>query len=244
MLSPVNQESRRMPAPLQTHPERNSIRLKLRENVLLTHLDASVHAELAALLAVVDGHRGDFLLRQGDRELRQYFVLDGLLKRTVTSTDGREMTLRFATERDMETGYDAWRLGTPALHSVVCVTKARVAYLPIVAWSAFLDRHRKAKQVFEECVMRVSNAMMGHAVTLHLLDAPGRVQDFSFRHPQLMDCLPQKELAAHLNLSAETLCRLVRRHKPPPLRHGRGLQALHANGADALCRVATSPCPF
>lgn len=197
--------------PLLTHPERNYIRLQLQENVLLAQLDASAHAELVALLAVFDCHRGEFLQRQGDRELRQYFVLDGLLKRIVTSNDGKEMTLRFAKERDMETSYDAWRLETPALHSVVCVTKARVACLPIVEWSAFLDRHPKAKQVFEDCVMRMTSAMMGHAVSLHMLDAPGRVHDFSFRNPELMDCLPQKELASHLNLSAETLCRLVRR---------------------------------
>ena len=198
---------------LHAHPERNTIRLQLRQNILLADLEESIHAELEGLLVVDDRHRGEFLLQQGDRELRQYFVLDGVLKRIVASTEGRELTLRFAAERDMETCYEAWRLGTPSPYSVVCVTKARVASLSMKEWSDFLARHPRALHVFEDCVMRTTSAMMGHTITLHLLDAPGRVHDFSYKHPQLTSRLPQKELASHLNLSAETLCRLVRRPK-------------------------------
>ena len=41
------------------------------------------------------------------------------------------MILRFADERDMETSYAAWRLGTPTPYGIVCVTKARVARMPL-----------------------------------------------------------------------------------------------------------------
>jgi CRP-like cAMP-binding protein len=198
---------------LHIHPERNTIRLQLKQNILLADLDEGMLTELADLVSVDDRHRGDFLLRQGDRELRQYFVLDGLLKRIVASTEGRELTLRFAAERDMETSYEAWQLGTSSPYSVVCVTKARVASLSMKEWSDFLGRRPRALRVFEDCVTRMTSAMMGHAIALHLLDAPGRVHDFSCRYPQLTDRLPQKELASHLNLAAETLCRLVRRPK-------------------------------
>jgi len=41
-----------------------------------------------------------------------------------------------------------------------------------------------------------------------LLDAPGRVHRFVRKHPDLVDRIPQKQLASYLNLSAETLSRL------------------------------------
>jgi cytochrome oxidase Cu insertion factor (SCO1/SenC/PrrC family) len=54
---------------------------------------------------------------------------------------------------------------------------------------------------------------MAHTITLHLLDAPGRVHRFVRKHGELFDRIPKKELAAYLNLSAETLSRLKQRGK-------------------------------
>jgi hypothetical protein len=54
---------------------------------------------------------------------------------------------------------------------------------------------------------------MSHTITLHLLDAPGRVHRFMRKHPDLADRIPQKDLATYLNLSAETLSRLKHQGK-------------------------------
>ena len=194
---------------LAQHPERNVIRLQLKQNLVLQGLSEQDRAELEPHLAIADGNKGDFLLHQGVREMTQYFILDGILKRVVSNAEGKEMILRFADERDMETSYAAWRLGTPTPYGIVCVTKARVARMPMETWVAFLDARAQAKQEFEYFVMRVMSEIMAHTITLHLLDAPGRVQRFLRKHPELQDRIPQKELASYLNLSAETLSRLM-----------------------------------
>ncbi|HEY5322848.1 MAG TPA: Crp/Fnr family transcriptional regulator [Caldimonas sp.] len=193
---------------LRDHPERNVIRLQLKQNVVLQGLDDEDFAELEPHLVIVDGHKGDFLLYQGVREMEQYFVLDGILKRVVSNKEGKEMILRFADEREMETSYAAWRLGTPTPYGIVCVTKARVARLPLEKWVAFLEERSEAKNLFEYSVMRGMSEIMAHTITLHLLDAPGRLHRFLRKHPRLVDRIPGKELAAYLNLSAETLSRL------------------------------------
>ena len=196
---------------LSNHPERNSIRLQLKCDALLDGLDEAAHAELAQMLVVQEGHRGDVLLRQGERELSHFFVLDGLLKRVVTSDEGREMALRFTDAGDIESCYEAWQQRAGAAYSIVCARRTRVASLPMSAWCDFLARHPRARQAFQERIVQIGAAIVEHAVALLLLDAPGRVHRFSGRHPELVDRLPQKDLAAHLNLSAETLCRLSRR---------------------------------
>ena len=193
---------------LGDHPERNVIRLQLKQNVVLQALDDEDRAELEPHLVIVDGHKGDFLLYQGVREMEQYFILDGILKRVVQNKEGKEMILRFADEREMETSYAAWRLGTPTPYGIVCVTKARVARLPLEQWVAFLEQRSQAKEMFEYCVMKGMSEIMAHTITLHLLDAPGRLHRFLRKHPKLVDRIPGKELAAYLNLSAETLSRL------------------------------------
>ncbi|MCE9661787.1 MAG: Crp/Fnr family transcriptional regulator [Burkholderiales bacterium] len=193
---------------LGDHPERNVIRLQLKQNVVLQGLDDDDRAELEPHLVIVDGHKGDFLLYQGVREMEQYFILDGILKRVVQNKEGKEMILRFADEHEMETSYAAWRLGTPTPYGIVCVTKARVARMPLEKWVAFLEKRAAAKELFEYSVMRGMSEIMAHTITLHLLDAPGRLHRFLRKHPKLVDRIPGKELAAYLNLSAETLSRL------------------------------------
>jgi CRP-like cAMP-binding protein len=203
-----------MPAiPIDSHPERNVIRVQLAQNCVLKEMSEGERKELERHLEVVDCAKGESLLEQGVHEMEQYFVLDGILKRVVTNAEGREMILRFADERDIETSYAAWRLNTPTPYSIACVMKARVAKLPMPTWVAFIDRHPKFKATFEHEVMRLMSEIMAHTITLHLLDAPGRVRRFERKHPELTERIPKKELAAYLNLSAETLSRLKQRGK-------------------------------
>lgn len=198
---------------IDTHPERNVIRVQLRNNLVLKEMTEAERSELDEQLTIVDAGKGDVLLHQGVHEMEQYFVLDGVLKRVVTNADAKEMILRFADEQDVETSYAAWRLNTPTPYSIVCVSKARVAKLPMPAWVAFLDRHPRFKVTFEYEVMRLMSEIMAHTITLHLLDGPGRVHRFERKHPELAERIPRKELAAYLNLSAETLSRLKQRGK-------------------------------
>jgi CRP-like cAMP-binding protein len=198
---------------IENHPERNVIRVQLAHNVVLKGMTVAQMAELEPHLVVVDCQKGEALLHQGVHEMEQYFILEGILKRVVANQEAKEMILRFADEGQMETSYAAWRLGTPAPYSIVCVTRARVAKLPLREWSAFIDKHPGLKQAFEYDVMHVMSEIMAHTITLHLLDAPGRVKRFLRKHADLAERMPKKELASYLNLSAETLSRLKQRGK-------------------------------
>jgi CRP-like cAMP-binding protein len=198
---------------LAHHSERNVIRLQLKQNEILRELNDDDRAELEQHLTIFDGNKGDFLLYQGVHEMEQYFIIDGILKRVVANKDGKEMILRFADERDIETSYAAWRLGTPAPYGIVCVTKVRIARMPLKDWAAFLESRPGAKAAFEFDVMRIMSEIMAHTITLHLLDAPGRVHRFVRKHPELVDRIPQKQLASFLNLSPETLSRLRQKGK-------------------------------
>jgi CRP/FNR family transcriptional regulator, dissimilatory nitrate respiration regulator len=193
---------------LVAHPQRNAIRQLLRENQVLAGMTSAQWNELERLLVLADYRKGEPLVRQGDEEMEQFFILEGMLKRVVSNPEGREMILRFAAETEMDTSYAAWRLRTPVPYSIVAVTKVRTAELPMPLWAEFLERHPDVKLRFEYEVMKLMSEVMAHSITLHLLDAPGRLLRFQRKHPELAGRIPKKELAAYLNLTPETLSRL------------------------------------
>jgi CRP/FNR family transcriptional regulator, dissimilatory nitrate respiration regulator len=193
---------------IAAHLQRNTIRVQLRQSHVLKNLDAKLWDELEPKLEIIDFPKGSMLVTQGSGEMEQFFILEGILKRVVGNSDGKEMILRLAAETDMDTSYAAWRLKTPTPYSIVALTNARVAKIPMETWVEFLDRSPKLKNSFEFEIMQLMSEVMAHTITLHLLDAPGRLARFSRKHAALMERIPKKELAAYLNITPETLSRV------------------------------------
>ncbi len=193
---------------LARHAEAKIVRLQLRQNVVLRPITREQWDELEPLLEITDYTKGALLENQGDSSMQQYFILDGILKRVVSNAAGKEMILRFAAETEIDTSYAAWRLKTPMPYSILAVTRVRTAQLSMEEWAAFVERHPPIKSQFEFEVMKLMSEVMAHTITLHLLDAPGRVARFMRKHAALIERVPKKELASYLNLSPETLSRL------------------------------------
>lgn len=198
--------------PLEQHPLQRCLLSLLQKNIALQHLDGVGLHTLGNILSIVEIDKDGALLNQGCRDMSQFFILEGLLKRVVTNKQGKEMTLRITRAGEFETCYAAWSLGTRAPYSILALKRTIVAKCPMASWKHFLDDHAPLKHDFEYQVMRHMSDIMAHTITLHLLDAAGRMARFQRKHPELLDLLSKRELAQYLNIAPETLSRLI--HHP------------------------------
>ena len=185
------------------HPEQDVIRLQLKQNVVLQGLGDDDRAESSSShLVVTDGNKGDVLVRQGAREMEQYFILDGTLKRVVANKGGREMILRFSAGGDMETSYAAWRLGTPTPYGVVCMTRARVARMPLEVWADFITARRGQEGVR---VQRHERDERDHGAHDHA--APARCAGASRALPAQAAAAGRPDSAEGAGVLPEPVCR-------------------------------------
>ncbi len=197
--------------PLLAHPDLARIRSRLRKNRVLRVLSPSQWAELEPLLVVSRYGKNEALVRQGEREMRQLFILEGVLKRVVADKCGHRMTLRFASDLDMDTSYAARRLGTPVPYSIVASTKVEVAELEMTSWIDYLERHEGIRRAFEHEVLKVMSEVLDHCIALHMNDGYGRLSGYEAAKGRLKRRLSDKDLASYLNLTPETLSRLRQR---------------------------------
>ena len=73
---------------LDRHAEAKIVRLQLRQNVVLRPMTREQWDELEPLLDITDYAKGALLENQGDSSMQQYFIVDGILKRVVSTRAG------------------------------------------------------------------------------------------------------------------------------------------------------------
>ena len=116
------------------------------------------------------------------------------------------MILRFAAETEMDTSLRG--LAPAHADSLLASSRSPRCAPPSCrcrSGSISSKSHPGVKSRFEYEVMKLMSEVMAHTITLHLLDAPGRLSRFHRKHPDLAGRIPKKELAAYLNLTPETL---------------------------------------
>ena len=148
-----------MPA-IVNHPQHNTIRLQLKQNLILREMAAAAWNELEPQLEISECRKGEPLVRQGGTNMEQFFIVEGILKRVVSNPQGKEMILRFAAETDMDTSYAAWRLKTPMPYSIAAVTKN---WRVLIGWGALIVLFTAAGLVTLYVGLALTLPLIGHA---------------------------------------------------------------------------------
>lgn len=154
--------------------------------------------------------KGDFLSKEGEASNHSYFVLSGLV-RQYRMIDGEEITTNFYTEGQWIISLTGFTKDTIATDYLVCNEDTSVV----------IGNEEKAQQLFREFPRfeTISRAVMetvfaGQQKTMmnHLTASPeDRYHRLLETKPELVQRVPQYQLASYIGVKPESLSRIRKR---------------------------------
>jgi CRP-like cAMP-binding protein len=185
----------------------------LGETQLFGGLDEDVRASVAERMLTRRFSKGDFIFHQGDPGESLYVVAEGLIRLFVTSEDGDEMVLANLESGDMF-GELAVIDGGPRSASAKAVASTT---LQALTQSAFIDVLQQSPQLIQTLHRSLGGLLrrvLEQASDLVFLDLPGRVAKLLLGLAQERGTRTDDGIIVDLQLSQETLARMVGGSRP------------------------------
>lgn len=169
------------------------------------------HAAFDAVLRGMHGRSlaaGDMLLRAGDRDPPEYFLLDGILKTSVADADGRKATLAFHAGPGVLMPAITRVAGDRSRVDCTAMTPARVVGFASALLLDCMLAH-PAVQRWGDAVLRAE--LMRRADrewSLAAQPALQRLLELRRQHPGLEERVPHHHIASYLGITPVSLSRL------------------------------------
>lgn len=170
----------------------------------------SMQAVLDDIL-VEDYKKGHLLVNQGAITDKCYFVLKGLVRQYGIDMDGIEVTYNFYSEEDAIVLFNQANLGLPSLYTLECVEDCVLVVGDVESEETAYEKHDQ----LQDTTMKMVQAMMGNLQDYHhrfMSSSPEqRYLTLLEERPDLVDRVPQHQLASYLGIKPESLSRIKRR---------------------------------
>lgn len=189
------------------------------EPALLTFLksfslltDDELHA-IAGILVVRRYKKGTVLLKEGTVSKECYFVLEGCVRQYIL-IDGIEKTTFFYTERQAIVPFTSHTLQSPSDQYLVCLEDALLIVGDTGGEDEMFERFPKLEQITRRMMEADMGAMQDAMVRFRVLSPEARYLDLLNSRPDLLQRVPQHQLASYLGITPESLSRIRKRIMP------------------------------
>lgn len=165
---------------------------------------------IADSMIVKQFKKGDFLLREGQISVDSYFVLEGCI-RQYALVDGEEKTTDFFTEEQWVIALNGFSQSTPATFYWVCNEDTTVSMGNEQQAQAMFRQFPRFETISRQ-VMEAVFVAQHQKMTSFMTDTPEqRYQKLMQTRPDLMQRVPQYQLASYIGIKPESLSRLRKR---------------------------------
>lgn len=186
------------------------------ENELVKYMSRFTKLSDEETQAMIDSYpvktfeKGEILLKAGQIQKDAFLILQGCIRKYCL-LHGEEKTTGFFTEEQVVVDFESMANQAPTKHFLVCVEKSKIAIINFEKEEAYYKRFPR----FEELSRAQMELMFGEnqrMLSNYIISSPEqRYLDLIKQKPDLLQRIPQHQIASYLGIKPESLSRIRKR---------------------------------
>jgi CRP-like cAMP-binding protein len=153
---------------------------------------------------------GHALIQIGEPPSRCWFLISGFLRFFYVTESGREYNKAFSRPGEIVMPLTAALAGAPNSFVIAAATDARTLAFPVSLIPALYNRHRAWERIGRVLAEQMAIRKEARERELLLDSAYVRFQRFADRYPELVEWIPQRQIASYIGVTEQALSRLLR----------------------------------
>ncbi|OHD33443.1 MAG: hypothetical protein A2Y31_12980 [Spirochaetes bacterium GWC2_52_13] len=166
---------------------------------------------LAESLPVKTYGKGHHLLRQGEPYRECFYIFKGCIRQYFLDDSGNEKTVAFFTEGDTAALLDADYLKNPAPYFWECTEESTVLIGDLTNESDILDRYPSLQKLIRQMLEENLGKSQASLTTFISSTPEQRYLNLIHTRADLLERVPQYQIASFLGITAESLSRIRKR---------------------------------
>lgn len=152
-------------------------------------------------------NKGTYLLTEGQVAKEAYFVIEGYVREYKLS-DGEEKTTAFHTENQSVINFDSITNQNPSKINFVCMENTTVAILNTEKEKDLYEKHPRFETFCRSGVEQMVGIKQEQLAEFITLKPEQRYLKLQEERPELVNRVPQYQIASYLGIKPETLSRI------------------------------------